>query len=129
MKSGTRSLLLSFLMKIGFLGPYGTYSHQAAIQKFEHQELISYSTIQKTLDSLHSETTDVVVIPFENSTFGLVQQTVDYFRELEAQFLIYDQIFLGIHHCILSRSSLDEIRRIYSHPQVFGVYPGFRTMF
>jgi chorismate mutase/prephenate dehydratase len=109
-------VIITLLMKIGFLGPQGTYSHQAATSIFPNQTLVACDTIPLVLDSLHQ--CDRVVIPFENSTFGLVQQTIDAFRQLPETFLIYEQILLPIHHCILSKSELSSITRIYSHREV-----------
>jgi prephenate dehydratase len=114
-------------MKIGFLGPEGTYSHQAAKSKFPTETLVPFDTIPLVLDALHQ--CDRVVIPFENSTFGLVQQTIDAFRELPESFLIYEQILLPIHHCILSKSKLSSVTKVYSHREVPLCSLGTRTVF
>jgi prephenate dehydratase len=106
---------------IGFLGPKGTYSHQATLALFENESkysLVPYSTISETLDSL-GQSSDSVVIPFENSTYGLVQQTLDYFRSISPLYYATAQIYLPIHHCVLSTTTLDKVKRIFSHPEVF----------
>lgn len=68
---------------------------------------------------------DYAVVPFENSTNGLVVYTLDLIRDWflgsEPQFRIVGEQFVAIHHCLLSHAqSASGISTIYSHPQVWG---------
>jgi chorismate mutase/prephenate dehydratase len=104
-------------LKIAFFGAQATYSHLAAREKFG-----STATLQPT-PSIPAVFQEVVqgrvsfgVLPIENSTEGVVAHTLDCLVESELQ--IGAEIFLDIHHNLLSRSGqAGEVQRILSHPQ------------
>ena len=104
-------------LKVAFFGAQATYSHLAAREKFG-----STATLQPTA-SIPAVFQEVVqgrasfgVLPIENSTEGVVAHTLDCLVESELQ--ICAEIFLDIHHNLLSRSGrAGEVQRILSHPQ------------
>lgn len=105
------------MLRVGFLGPVGTYSYQAACEFYGNEaEYVPFETISKVLDSL--KFMDNVVVPFENSSFGLVSQTIDYFRELSPDHTIHSEMYLRIDHHLLSKTTLEKVKVIYSHPAV-----------
>ena len=64
-------------MKVGYLGPKGTFSEQAVLKIAEICETEPFSTIWEVIDSVESGKTDKCVVPIENSTEGCVNITVD----------------------------------------------------
>lgn len=72
--------------KVAFLGPKGTYSHQAALQQFPDEtkyELIPAVSIPTCFESvLIDPQIEYAVIPFENSTNGQVVFTYDLIRDV-----------------------------------------------
>ncbi|MEW6007156.1 MAG: prephenate dehydratase, partial [bacterium] len=61
---------------------------------------------------------DYGVVPIENSTEGIVSNTLDMF--IDADVVICDEIYLKISHCLLSmENDISKIKRAYSHPSVF----------
>ncbi|ODV77036.1 Prephenate dehydratase [Suhomyces tanzawaensis NRRL Y-17324] len=120
--------------KVGFLGPEGTYTHQALIQQFGNDrsqvEIVALKTIGDCFEALESKKVDYTVVPFENSTNGQVVYTYDLLRdwflpESDAgshvpKFSIVAEQFVAIHHNFITRASdIDSITTIYSHPQVW----------
>ncbi|KAJ3118759.1 prephenate dehydratase [Nowakowskiella sp. JEL0407] len=114
---------------VAFLGPWGSYSHQAISLLFPDASavaLLPAASIPRCLDQLDS--TDYVLVPIENSSFGVVIQALDkfiHFPLLHSSFLTTYQIslskYLVIHHCLLSSATnLSDIVRVYSHPQGLG---------
>ncbi|NLB56680.1 MAG: chorismate mutase, partial [Lentisphaerae bacterium] len=76
------SLSLEKKPVIAFLGPFGTFSHQAATGKFGKS--VDYrvcETIKDVFDSVHKGKADYGVVPVENSTEGAVTHTLDAFYE------------------------------------------------
>lgn len=110
------SLSLEKTMKIAYLGPEATFTHQAAIKKFGAS--LEYST-QKTIADVFAEVgkhrADYGVVPIENSTEGVVNHTLDMFVDCELQ--IVSQILLPISHCLLSKVPRKQIKKLYVHPQ------------
>ncbi|CAK9437975.1 uncharacterized protein LODBEIA_P23530 [Lodderomyces beijingensis] len=114
-------------MKVAFLGPEGTYTHQAVLQQFHpNVEISPKKSIGECFEAIDSQTVDYAVVPFENSTNGQVVFTYDLLRDwfLDPQkscnFRIVGEQFVSIHHNLLSHgSNIEAIETIYSHPQVW----------
>ena len=104
-------------MKIGYLGPEATFSHEAAQNIFPSDELVAFESIPFIFEALEKNKISRGVIPIENSTGGSVPATVD--ELIESNFFIVGEYFLKITQSLLSKSSFGGIKKIYSHPQGF----------
>ena len=118
------ALSLEKSMSIAYFGPEATFTHQAAIRKFGAS--LRYSA-QKTISDVFAEVAknraDYGVVPVENSTEGVVTNTLDMFVDSELR--IVAQVVLPIQQCLLSRSKLSEIKVLYSHPQALAQCRGW----
>jgi chorismate mutase/prephenate dehydratase len=102
--------------RIGYLGPPGTYSHQAAKAEFGSKpDLKPYPNFSDIFDAVDRQWVDYGIVPIENSTNGIVHYVLDLF--LEHELTICGEIIIPVHHCLISNTSLDKIKRIYSHAQ------------
>ncbi|KAI8910965.1 Prephenate dehydratase-domain-containing protein [Gorgonomyces haynaldii] len=107
-------------MRVAFLGPKGTYSYEAAYKEFKDStEYVAGSTIAQVFGLLIEQKVDYCVIPFENSTFGTVQQTLDKLVQ-GPELKICRETYLPIHHTLLSKSKMESIKKIYSHQEALG---------
>lgn len=106
-------------LKIGFLGPEGTHTQQAAYKHFGHSiHGLPLSSIEEVFQEVESGAADFGVVPVENSTQGTIQSTLDMF--LTSSVKICGEVELRVHQHLLSRSGrIEEIERVYSHPQSF----------
>lgn len=85
-------------------------------------------SIGACFDLLHDKKVDFAVVPFENSTNGLVVFTFDLLRDWfikrdsqPATFRVVAEQFVAIHHYLLSNTDdLSKVTKVYSHPQVWG---------
>lgn len=72
--------------KVVFLGPKGTYSHQAALQQFPDDssyDFIPVATIPACFEKLlHDQSISYCIVPLENSTNGQVVFTYDLIRDV-----------------------------------------------
>ncbi|OQY19901.1 MAG: chorismate mutase [Desulfobacteraceae bacterium 4572_35.1] len=111
------SLSLEQPMKVAFLGPQATFTHVATMQQFGlSAQLVAQKSIPAVFDEVARGRADYGVIPVENSNEGVVTHTLDMFMESELK--INAEILQEISHDLLSlSSSVDEIERVYSHPQ------------
>ncbi len=107
--------------KIGYLGPKGTFTHQAALEFFPKagSKFIPYKTIIEIFENIQKKNLDYGVIPIENSLQGTVRETVDLL--IEKDLIIYGEIELRIIQNLIStkNSDISKIKKIYSHPQAF----------
>lgn len=113
------ALALEENLKIAYLGPEGTWTHQAAINKFGHS--VSYSpqpSFTEVFDQVARRVADYGVVPIENSTEGAVNHTLDLFADSPLK--ICAQILMPIDNALMANCPREEITKLYSHPQVFG---------
>ena len=106
-------------LKIGFLGPEGTHSQQAAFKHFGHSiHGLPLASIEEVFQEVEAGNADFGVVPVENSTQGTIQSTLDMF--LTSKLKISGEVELRVHQHLLSRSGrIEDIDRVYSHPQSF----------
>ena len=106
-------------MKIAYLGPEATFTHQAAIRRFGSS--LRYSS-QKTIADVFTEVSknraEYGVVPVENSTEGVVTHTLDML--VDSDLKIVAQIVLPVQHCLLSNSPRSQIKKLFGHPQSLG---------
>lgn len=105
---------------IGFLGPLGTYSEEAALLYDKTADRL-YPTITGVGEAVAAEEIDEGVVPIENSLEGPVTFTLDLLIAQPTLF-IRGEIDLPIEHYLLARPGTvpAEIKVIYSHPQALG---------
>lgn len=113
------ALALEHHVRIAYFGPPSTFTHQAARSRFGGSvEYINCQTIGDVFSAVQKKNADYGVVPIENSTEGAVTHTLDEF--IDSPLKICAEIYLPISHHLLARGSRDRIRKVYSHPQVFG---------
>jgi chorismate mutase/prephenate dehydratase len=111
------ALALEKPLTVAFLGPAGTFTHQAAIQRFgSSAQLVPVQTIASTFDVLEHNQAEYGVVPVENTIEGAVNVTLD--RLLDTDVSITGELTLEISQHLISRAAkLDEIKLVCSHPQ------------
>lgn len=105
-------------LKIGYLGPEGTFSNLAVLKLFEKKknDLVDAKNIYELFEDLNTGKTDLIVAPAENTIEGTVRETLDLLFDINAK--IIGKIDLEISQCLLSKGkSLKEIKKVISHPQ------------
>jgi chorismate mutase/prephenate dehydratase len=104
-------------LRVAYLGPPATFSHQAALKRFgAGATLVPARSIADVFDDVERGRADVGMVPVENSTEGAVNVTLD--RLAEADVVISGELYLEVAQQLLSRAAtLAEIKRVVSHPQ------------
>lgn len=113
------ALALEDNLQIAYLGPEGTWTHQAAIKKFGHS--VGYQSqpnFAEVFDQVTRRKAHYGVVPIENSTEGAVSHTLDLF--VDSPLRICAQILLRIENGLMAKIPREQIQTLYSHPQVFG---------
>jgi chorismate mutase/prephenate dehydratase len=113
--SATRSLEQE--LPVAYLGPEGTFTHLAAKCRFgELAELTDVRSITEVFAAVDVGKARLGVVPVENTTEGVVTQTLDAFAE--SDLTICGEIVLRISLDLFSRSGrVEDVRRVASHPQ------------
>jgi len=112
------SFVLERPLRIGYLGPGGSFSHTAAMLKFgqsvEYEPLADIKSIFGEVSKGHC---DLGVVPIENTTGGGVIETLDALVDSDVK--ICAEVLMAIHHSLLGNCKLAEVKTIYSKPEVF----------
>lgn len=99
-------------LSLAFLGPEGTYTHQAVNEYFDEYEKVLCSSISGIIEA----DADAAVIPFENSLGGGVGKSIDLLREKDVE--VTGEHTVDIDHVLVSgESNISEIQKVRSHPQ------------
>jgi chorismate mutase/prephenate dehydratase len=104
-------------LKIGFLGPEGTFTQTAVFKHFGHSvRALPFHTIDEVFQEVECSAADFGVVPIENSTEGSVNNTLDMF--LTSPLKIAGEIELKIEQHLMGRmKGLENIERICAHEQ------------
>jgi chorismate mutase/prephenate dehydratase len=112
------SFFLERPLQIGYLGPEGSFSHNAAILKFgQSVDYEALTDIRAIFEEVSKGHCDFGIVPIENSAGGGVRETLDAF--IETDVLICAEANMAIHHNLLANCPMHDIQRIYSQPEVF----------
>jgi len=104
-------------LRVGFLGPEGTFTQTAVFKHFGHSvRALPFHTIDEVFQEVESGAADFGVVPIENSTEGSVNNTLDMF--LTSPLKIGGEIELRIEqHLLATEPGLERIERVCAHEQ------------
>lgn len=107
-------------LQVGYLGPAGTYSEQAAREMFgELVALVPKRSLTEVVAALERGETHIAVVPIENSSEGAVTAAHTLLRKTSKP--IIAEHTMHIRHALLSKAqSTTKVKKIYGHPQALG---------
>ena len=112
------SFVLERPLRVGYLGPAGSFSHNAAMLKFgQSVEYEPLTDIASIFDEVSKGHCDLGLAPVENTMGGGVIETLD--ALIDSDVKVCAEVLMAIHHNLLGNCSLQEVEKIYSKPEVF----------
>jgi prephenate dehydratase len=133
-------------LKVAYLGPAASFSHQAALSTFPEAELVPHATFGDIFRSLQNAAStrpeaigqsdgelghrdfDFALLPIENSTNGSVVSALDLLAKCDERYRdveVCGEYYLGVHHFLYTnheRSAspkFEAVKILYTHPQVW----------
>ncbi|WP_102026897.1 prephenate dehydratase [Salirhabdus sp. Marseille-P4669] len=107
-------------MKVGYLGPKGTFTKMAVDAIFPNDEHVGYDTIPASIDAVDKREVDFGVVPIENAIEGSVNLTLDYLIH-QVQLPIVSEVAVPIKQHLFVHPTfngkLTDIEVVYSHRQ------------
>lgn len=103
-----------------YQGIEGAYSQQAANEYFgDKVDYCNVTTFRDAMKYVRDGKADYAVLPFENSSAGIVTDVYD--LSVEFKNYIVDTFDVKIEHCLcgVKGANIEDIRDVYSHPQAF----------
>lgn len=111
-------------LRIGFLGPEGTFTHQALrdADPPDGTEAVAVATIYGTVMAVHTGEVDVALVPIENALEGSVDVTLDTLASDAEAVTIIGETVQRIRNCLISAApvAIAGIETVHSHPQATG---------
>ena len=104
------------LLKIGYLGPEGTFTQQAAWVLFPKNHFVPIGDIHSVFCAVSTGRCDVGIVPLDNTTEGPVNATLDALLEAE-DLIIAASLILPINHALMGTTSIGHAEKILAHPQ------------
>jgi chorismate mutase/prephenate dehydratase len=114
------SFALEQPLRIGYLGPPGSFSHVAAVSHFGSS--VSFENLHEiagVFTEVRRGHVHYGIVPIENSTGGAITETLDAFRDAYAEVNVYAEVALVVRHSLLANCEPRDVKRIYSKPEVF----------
>ncbi len=104
-------------LKIACFGVPGTYANRASDKIFPNSAPSFYPTFQDVFSAIQSGEADFGVVPIENSSAGSVSDVYDLM--LDYRFYIAASTEIAVNHCLaaIPGTKLENIKKVYSHPQ------------
>jgi prephenate dehydratase len=120
-------------MRIAYLGPAGTYSHEALLSSAGAHagpapvDALPQPTIHDVVMAVQHGETELGVVPIENSLEGSVNATLDALAFDAPAVQIVGETVLAIHHCLIGPAGLaiEQVELVLSHPQALAQCAGF----
>jgi len=105
--------------RIAYLGPEASFTHQAAEIKFgAMSSYLPISSIRGVFREVSKGTAKFGVIPIENSSNGLVSDTINCLSEYNLK--IIAEVFIDVHHALATTcNNIKDIKKIYSKDIAF----------
>lgn len=105
-------------MKIGYLGPKGTFTEMAARGLYQKGEFLPYRTIPSCMDAVATEEIDLAIVPIENAIEGTVNLTLDYLIHKQRLPIVGGITVPIVQHLLVhpSNDQLKKIEKVVSHP-------------
>jgi len=108
-------------IKIAYLGPEGTHSEAALIDKFgSSASRIASTSIEDVFRKIESGEVSLGLVPVENSSEGVINSTLNCLADHNLK--ICGETYLDIHHQLASANKikLSQAKVVASHPQAIG---------
>jgi len=104
-------------MRIAFQGEPGAYSEAAAMRFDPSADVFPCETFEDVFSAVASTKIGYGILPIENSIGGSIHRNYDLLVQHELP--IVGEVMLRVTHHLLAvpGTTLDEVKRIYSHPQ------------
>lgn len=111
-------------MRAGYLGPAGTFTHEAllASPSGREAEAVPFATERETILAVQAGEVDAGLVPIENSLEGGVNATLDTLALDATGVRIVGEQVLAVSHCLAARDgvAIEDIEAVVSHPQALG---------
>jgi len=114
LQCGSRAI--SPAVRVAYLGPEHTFSHQAAIERFGlGADLVPVGTIAAVFEEVERGQSAFGLVPIENSTDGRIADALECLAHCESS--LCGEVLLRVRHCLLGIGTRKQVKQVFSKPQ------------
>lgn len=110
---------------LGYLGPEGTFTHQALLQLADGGQAQAFLSVGLALESVRAGDVEAALVPIENSVEGGVSATLDNIGDPVQPLQIIGETVLNIRFNLCARPGVEDVRTIASHPHALAQVRGW----
>jgi prephenate dehydratase len=109
-------------MRVGYLGPEGTVSHDALLSANGTFEPVPQPTLPEAVLAVHDGAVDRALVPIENALEGSVNPVLDTLVFETEDVVIVGELRHPVHFCLVAAGplELERVATVVSHPQASG---------
>ncbi|HEX5622346.1 MAG TPA: prephenate dehydratase [Solirubrobacteraceae bacterium] len=114
-------------MRVGYLGPEGTVSHEALRSVAGAFEEVPQPTLEAAVLAVRDGTVERALVPIENALEGSVDPVLDALVFDAEELVIVGELRHPVHFCLAAAEpvELSEVSTVVSHPQASGQCASF----
>lgn len=111
-------------LRISFLGPEGTFTHQAVLRKFGSGfDAEPVRSISQVFEDVQSGRADYGLVPTENTLEGAINDTLNGLMDFDVN--ICAEVYLEIHLSLMAQSPESRVSRVYSRAEALAQCRGY----
>lgn len=113
-------------LTVAFQGERGAYSEQAVLSYFGPDVIaLPSKSMRDVFEAIKNKDAQAGMVPVENSLAGSINETYDLL--LSYDFQIFGEAIIPVDHCLLALPGveIEQVKRVYSHPQALAQCQGF----
>ncbi len=110
---------------LGYLGPEGTFTHQALLQLADGGQAQAFLSVGLALEAVRAGDVEAALVPIENSVEGGVSATLDNIGDPVQPLQIIGETVLNIRFNLCARPGVEDVRTIASHPHALAQVRGW----
>lgn len=100
--------------EVAYLGPEGSFASLLARQRFPEHKLVPQPTIRDVVRYVQNGPDRLGIVPIENSSGGIIYDTVDSFAEESFNLYIREELGIHVNLALIGRRG-QAVEKIYSH--------------
>jgi prephenate dehydratase len=129
LKGAKRRMTRVTALKVGYLGPEGSNSHQAVLTAKGHWHPldagfndVAFHTLTHLLEAVATGLVDVAILPYENGLEGTVVDVLEFLGNPQHHAYVHAEFLQPIEHALLIQSPTHStaLHTIYSHQMALG---------